>query len=67
MYDWIMCPLSDYFSERQYCFFSRSFRLPPDANAHKIEAELKDGLRTIIVPKISPKKTNPAQVEIRKA
>ncbi|AHM05609.1 heat shock protein Hsp20 [Roseibacterium elongatum DSM 19469] len=40
-----------FFSERDYGAFSRSFRLPPDADGDKVKAALKDGLLTITVPK----------------
>ena len=40
-----------YFSERQYGAFSRSFRLPPDADADTIKAALKDGVLEISVGK----------------
>ncbi len=40
-----------YFSERQYGSFSRSFRLPPDADAGKVSADLKDGVLLITVAK----------------
>lgn len=40
-----------FFSERQYGAFSRSFRLPADANGEKVEAHLKDGVLSVIVPK----------------
>jgi HSP20 family protein len=40
-----------YFSERQFGSFSRSFRLPSDANGEGVKAEMKDGLLTVIVPK----------------
>lgn len=43
-----------YFSERQYGSFSRSFRLPPDADGDRVEAALKDGVLTITVPKHAP-------------
>lgn len=43
-----------YFSERQFGSFSRSFRLPADADAAKIEAHLKDGVLTLTVPKLAP-------------
>jgi HSP20 family protein len=33
-----------FFSERQYGSFSRSFRLPPDADPSAISADLKDGV-----------------------
>ena len=40
-----------YFSERQYGAFSRSFRLPPDADAAKVKADMKDGVLTVTVPR----------------
>jgi HSP20 family protein len=40
-----------FFSERSYGSFSRSFRLPPDADADAVSAGLKDGILTIRVPK----------------
>jgi len=46
-----------YFSERQFGSFSRSFRLPPDADAGQIDAVLKDGVLNISVARKSPKKT----------
>ncbi len=56
-----------YFCERQYGSFSRSFRLPPDADAERIEAELKDGVLTLTIPTARPKETTGAKVKIRKA
>ena len=55
-----------FFSERQYGSFSRSFRLPPDAQADKVDATIKDGVLTITIPKAKPKKPDAAKVEIRK-
>ena len=55
-----------FFSERQYGSFSRSFRLPPDAQADKVDATIKDGVLTITIPKVKPKKPDAAKVEIRK-
>ena len=40
-----------FFSERQYGAFSRSFRLPPDADEENVSADLKNGVLTITVPK----------------
>ena len=40
-----------YFSERQFGAFSRSFRLPPDADPAGVGAALKDGVLTVSVPK----------------
>ncbi|MHC0053815.1 Hsp20/alpha crystallin family protein [Actibacterium sp. D379-3] len=44
-----------FFSERQYGSFSRSFRLPPDADAGGISADLKDGVLAVTVPKKAPR------------
>jgi HSP20 family protein len=40
-----------YFSERQYGAFTRSFRLPPDADEDAVAADLKDGVLTVRLPK----------------
>jgi HSP20 family protein len=40
-----------FFTERQYGSFSRSFRLPPDADGEKVEAHLKDGVLSVTIPK----------------
>ena len=40
-----------FFTERQYGSFSRSFRLPPDADGDKVEAHLKDGVLSVTIPK----------------
>jgi HSP20 family protein len=40
-----------FFSEREFGAFSRSFRLPPDAEGDGIGAALKDGVLTLTVPK----------------
>lgn len=55
-----------FFSERQYGSFSRSFRLPPDADGERVDAELKDGVLNITIPKMAPKKQETARVKIRK-
>lgn len=56
-----------YFSERQYGSFSRAFRLPPDADETAVDADLKDGVLTITVPKSEPKKSGAKKVEIKKS
>lgn len=43
-----------YFSEREYGSFSRSFRLPPDADPAAVSADLKDGVLTVAVAKKAP-------------
>lgn len=55
-----------YFSERQYGSFSRSFRLPPDADEEKVSADLKDGVLTVTVPKSKPEAASSKKVKIRK-
>ncbi len=56
-----------YFSERQYGSFSRSFRLPPDADEGKVSADLKDGVLTISVPKTAPAQPEAKKVKIKKS
>ncbi|REC54844.1 Hsp20/alpha crystallin family protein [Rhodosalinus sediminis] len=40
-----------FFTERQYGSFTRSFRLPADAEQDKVEGHMKDGVLTITVPR----------------
>lgn len=54
-----------YFSEREYGSFSRSFRLPSDADETKVDAHLKDGVLTVTVPKSEPKAAAAKKVEIK--
>ena len=49
--------------ERYYGAFSRSFSLPSDADADKVEASFKDGVLTVALPKKPEAK--PAQVAIK--
>ncbi|MDJ0857923.1 MAG: Hsp20/alpha crystallin family protein [Dinoroseobacter sp.] len=55
-----------FFSERQYGSFSRSFRLPPDADSSKIDAHLKDGVLTVSIGKAKPAAPESSKVQIRK-
>jgi len=55
-----------YFSERQFGAFSRSFRVPPDADEAKVAADLKDGVLTITVPKSAPEPEVAKKVKIKK-
>lgn len=55
-----------YFSERQYGAFSRSFRLPADADGDKVEAHLKDGVLNVIVPRRSGDSARGRKVEIKR-
>lgn len=54
-----------YFSERQYGSFSRSFRLPPDADETALDANLKDGVLTITVPKSESGEDSAKRIEIK--
>ena len=56
-----------FFSERQYGSFSRSFRLPPDADEDKVKADLKNGVLTITVPKMREEPKANRQVKINAA
>lgn len=55
-----------FFSERQYGAFSRSFRLPPDADVKKVDASMKEGVLNITIPKVAPAATASSRVKIRK-
>ncbi|MDJ0827829.1 MAG: Hsp20/alpha crystallin family protein [Rhodobacter sp.] len=55
-----------YFSERQYGSFSRSFRVPPDADETGVSADLKDGVLTVTVPKSAPAAEASKTVKINK-
>jgi len=54
-----------YTYERSYGSFSRSFTLPDGVDPDKVEAELKDGVLTITVPK--KPEMQPKRIEIRGA
>ncbi len=56
-----------YFSERQFGSFSRSFRLPADADASGLKAELKDGVLNLTVPRAAPETPKARKVAIAKA
>lgn len=56
-----------FFSERSFGSFSRSFRLPPDADADKVEADLKDGVLTVSVKKRKEPEASAKPVKIRKS
>ncbi|MDV7141650.1 Hsp20/alpha crystallin family protein [Tropicimonas sp. TH_r6] len=55
-----------FFSERQYGAFSRSFRLPPDADGEKVDAVLHDGVLTIQIARRSPEDEPSRRVSIRR-
>ncbi|MDR9394346.1 Hsp20/alpha crystallin family protein [Roseovarius sp. SYSU LYC5161] len=55
-----------YFSERQYGSFSRTFRLPADADGDRLEAHLKDGVLSLVVPKAQPAASEARKIRINK-
>jgi len=52
-----------HYVERSYGSFSRSFTLPPDADADRLSASFKDGVLTIKVPRSEAAK--PRQIAIK--
>jgi HSP20 family protein len=55
-----------FFSERQFGSFSRSFRLPADADEGAVKAALKDGVLTVTVPKKAAAEPGTKRVPIAK-
>jgi len=55
-----------FFSERQYGSFSRTFRLPADADGEQVSADLKDGVLTLSVAKRAPKAPEAKKIQISK-
>jgi HSP20 family protein len=53
-----------FFSERRYGAFSRSFRLPEDADADAVKAEMKDGVLTVTLPRKAPVESTGKRVPI---
>jgi HSP20 family protein len=53
------------YTERSYGSFSRSFRLPPDADVERLDASFKNGVLTITIPKTEEAK--PRTIAIKTA
>ncbi len=51
--------------ERFYGSFSRSFTLPENVDIEKIDASFKDGLLTLVIPKIEVARPKSVEVKIR--
>jgi HSP20 family protein len=51
-----------YYKESHSGSFTRSFSLPSEVMADKAEADMKDGVLTITVPKIEPKKASKVKI-----
>ena len=54
-----------FFTEREYGSFQRTFRLPEDADAAKIDAAFNDGILCLRVAKKKPKKNQGRRIDIR--
>lgn len=48
-----------------YSNFSKTFTLPDDVNKQGIEAEVKNGVLTVILPKQIKKTIEPKQIEVK--
>jgi HSP20 family protein len=56
-----------HYSERTYGAFRRSFALPEGVDADKIEATMKSGVLTVVLPKSAEAQKNSRKVEIKAA
>jgi HSP20 family protein len=54
-----------FFSEREFGAFQRSFRLPPDAAADRIDAVFKNGILIVRIPKVQTTACDSRRVTIR--
>ena len=54
-----------YLSERRYGFFSRSFRVPTSVDADKIEANFKNGVLKLTLPKAAGAQSNEKKITIK--
>jgi len=55
-----------YYKESHSGTFSRSFTLPADVIAEKAEADMKNGVLSITIPKVKPKKATRVKVATKK-
>jgi HSP20 family protein len=51
--------------ERSYGAFSRSLTLPDYVDANKIDAQTKDGVLRIVLPKVESAKPTPKKIEVK--
>jgi HSP20 family protein len=56
-----------YLSERRYGSFQRSFRVPDSVNADRIEANFKNGVLTVTLPKMPEAVKAEKKIAIKKA
>jgi HSP20 family protein len=55
-----------FFSEREYGAFQQTFRLPPDADSDKIDAEFSDGILRLKIAKRTSSQTAGRTIPVRK-
>lgn len=51
--------------ERSYGMFERSFTIPKNVDAKKIDAELKDGILVLTIPKVEEAKTKAIPITVK--
>jgi HSP20 family protein len=51
--------------ERSYGLFERSFTIPKNVDAKKIDAELKDGILMLTIPKVEEAKTKAIPITVK--
>jgi len=56
-----------FFSEREYGAFQRTFRLPPDADSDKIDAQFSDGILRLKIAKRTSSQIAGRKIAVRKA
>jgi HSP20 family protein len=55
-----------FFSEREYGAFQRTFRLPPDVDSDKIDAEFRDGILRLKIAKRASSQVAGRKIDVRK-
>lgn len=56
---------SYFFSEREYGAFQRTFRLPPDADGEKVDADFKDGVLSLRIAKRTASQPVGRKIEVQ--
>jgi HSP20 family protein len=56
-----------HYSERSYGAFRRDFALPEDVDSEKVEASMKSGILTVVLPKSAEAQKKSRKVEIKSA
>jgi HSP20 family protein len=51
--------------ERNYGMFERSFTIPKNVDAKKIDAQLKDGILLLSIPKVEEAKTKAIPIQVK--